>query len=474
MGGVAVFGIAALSLWMGLNRPDLANVQTWEAKDSLDLVRIALVVTGGLGGVVALVVAYRKQRVAEDANRREEEASRRDEAKLYNERFIAASQLIGHDSAMVRMTGIQAMAGLADDWLAGRQTCINVLCSYLRMPYDHIPGDHDLVRGEREVRLIIIGIISEHLRRDSADSKSWRGYDLDFSGAVFDGGDFSGAHFEGVTSFHGALFVRSEVSFVGATFSHGTTSFIEAEFSGSRVRFEDSSFVSGGVYFGRATLSKGRVSFSGAKFNGAAVGFSGFLLSGGTLSFGSAKFTAGPITLSGVRLEAGELTFWESKFMGAMVSLSGARFAGANVSFVGAEVSDGVINFSMAGLTNGVIRFGHTAFLGGEVKFSEMRFNGGEMVFSDARFDSSSLSFDRAVFQGSTVTFTDTEFTGGGIVDLSRAVVRKCPPVFDSWIEPPRGLIMPPPMKDFAGTETPPVFAEQVSEAIAAADASES
>ena len=33
------------------------------------------------------------------------------------------------------------MAGLADDWGQNRQTCVEVLCGYLRMPYEPDPGD---------------------------------------------------------------------------------------------------------------------------------------------------------------------------------------------------------------------------------------------------------------------------------------------------------------------------------------------
>ena len=35
--------------------------------------------------------------------------------------------------------GIHAMAGLADDWEENRQTCIDVICAYLRMPYASEP-----------------------------------------------------------------------------------------------------------------------------------------------------------------------------------------------------------------------------------------------------------------------------------------------------------------------------------------------
>jgi hypothetical protein len=33
------------------------------------------------------------------------------------------------------------MAGLADDWPENRQTCIDVLCAYLRLPYEPDPGN---------------------------------------------------------------------------------------------------------------------------------------------------------------------------------------------------------------------------------------------------------------------------------------------------------------------------------------------
>ena len=33
------------------------------------------------------------------------------------------------------------MAGLADDWPENRQTCVDVLCAYLRMPYEPDPGE---------------------------------------------------------------------------------------------------------------------------------------------------------------------------------------------------------------------------------------------------------------------------------------------------------------------------------------------
>ena len=61
------------------------------------------------------------------------------------------------------------MAGLADDWPENRQTCVDVLCTYLRLPYDPDPGDdaapaeRAAYRANREVRHTIIRVIIAHL-----------------------------------------------------------------------------------------------------------------------------------------------------------------------------------------------------------------------------------------------------------------------------------------------------------------------
>src|SRR5215831_13951339 len=63
-------------------------------------------------------------------------------ARTLNERFATAAEQLGSDKPAIRLAGVHAMAGLADDWEANRQTCIDVLCAYLRMPYEPDPGDN--------------------------------------------------------------------------------------------------------------------------------------------------------------------------------------------------------------------------------------------------------------------------------------------------------------------------------------------
>jgi hypothetical protein len=55
--------------------------------------------------------------------------------RTLNERSATAAGQLGDDKPpAVRLAGEYAMAGLADDWLQNHQTCIDVLCAYLRLP----------------------------------------------------------------------------------------------------------------------------------------------------------------------------------------------------------------------------------------------------------------------------------------------------------------------------------------------------
>jgi hypothetical protein len=125
---------------------------------------------------------------------------------------------------------VYAVAGLADAWKKNRQTCVNVLCAYLRMPYQPDPG-HEApekkrlaFEANREVRHTIIRVIADHLQDGAA--ASWQGLNFDFTGVVFDGGSFTGAEFSsGEVYFRGAKFSGSTVYFAGAGFYGGEVDF---------------------------------------------------------------------------------------------------------------------------------------------------------------------------------------------------------------------------------------------------------
>lgn len=175
-----------------------------------------------IGAVLAGIYAYRKQLLAEgDAHR--------SEASQLAEPYTAAAEQFGHDQAAVRLAGVYALARLADDWEEQRQVCIDVLCAYLRMPYQPDPTRAGHKEGEREVRHTIIRTIGDHLQQPDAPA-SWCANSFDFTGAAFDGGNFSGSHFIGNVTFYQAAFSGGVVVFHNATFG-GDINFIATKFA---------------------------------------------------------------------------------------------------------------------------------------------------------------------------------------------------------------------------------------------------
>ena len=80
-----------------------------------------------------------------------------------------------------------------------RQTCVDVR-AYLRLPYDPDRAttptrSNGPLTGRTGRRHTIIRLISAHLRPGAA--VSWQGLNFDFTGVVFDGGDFTAARFSG-------------------------------------------------------------------------------------------------------------------------------------------------------------------------------------------------------------------------------------------------------------------------------------
>ncbi|MEV0315549.1 pentapeptide repeat-containing protein [Nonomuraea fuscirosea] len=295
VGGLALLGV------QGLKPQALVSATTL-----FNLLKIAFAVVAGLGGLVALVVAYRRQKVAEAAQlvseRGEDRAHRaeqREATKLHNDRFATAAGQLGHDSPAVRLAGVHALAGLADDAPTRelRQMCIDVLCAYLRIPYTPQPhddaseADRLAFAGLREVRHTIIRLITVHLRKDA--TVSWQGHDLDFTGVVFDGGSFASAIFSGGTvSFANTTFgdrdADSDVYFMGATFS------------GGEIYFNSATFSNGQVYFASATFSGGKVDFTGATFSGGKVDFTNTAFFGGKIDMRHPRVWSTPPTGLGV------------------------------------------------------------------------------------------------------------------------------------------------------------------------------
>jgi hypothetical protein len=310
---VAVAGLAGLAwlAWVLLGVAGYRHHGAPELKDTVSVLQLVFATVAGAGALVALIVAYRRQKITEAD-------SAHDRTRVFNERFTAIAAQLGDAQPAVRLAGVHAMAGLADDWKQNRQTCVDVLCAYLRLPYDPDPGDQadqaerTAYQASREVRHTVIRVISAHLRPGA--TVSWQGLNFDFTGVVFDGGDFGGAVFSG-----------GEVGFNYARFSGGRVDFGNARFSGGAVSFGNAVFSGGAVDFGNAAFSGGAVSFRYAAFSGGAVDFGNAVFFGGIVDFGGAVFSDGEVSFGNARFPSGAVSFARAVFSGGTVDFSHAR-----------------------------------------------------------------------------------------------------------------------------------------------------
>ena len=290
-----------------------------------------------------------------------------------NARFATAAEQLGFDKpAAVRIAGIYAMAGLADDWEDNRQTCIDVLCGYLRMPYAADPGDGEARLGfmaDREVRHTAIRVITDHFR-DGA-KVSWRGKDLNFIGAAFDGGDFSQARFSaGMINFSGAMFNSGTFDFRDTKFSGSTVDFRHTAFDGSTVDFREAEFSGGTIYFMDSAFNGGMVNFGEARFSGSMVDFTHSAFNGGTIDFRKAEFSSGTLDLRSSLFNGGTVNFGEARFSGGEVNFGGSAFNGSIIDLNKAKFSKGTVDFRNSKLNGGSVDFTAAEFTGGTVDFS--------------------------------------------------------------------------------------------------------
>jgi uncharacterized membrane protein YidH (DUF202 family) len=129
----------------------------------LEAIRTVGTIVVGTGGAAALLLAARRQRSAEIAlnqkdrdqadvarthalQERVAEQTRQHqervaaatepdaEARRITDLYTKAAEQLGSDKAPVRLAGLYALERLGQDHVEQRQTIVNVLCAYLRMP----------------------------------------------------------------------------------------------------------------------------------------------------------------------------------------------------------------------------------------------------------------------------------------------------------------------------------------------------
>ncbi|WP_241773902.1 pentapeptide repeat-containing protein [Micromonospora haikouensis] len=375
--GVALVAVAtwAAVAWLQGSVPAVGD-EVQRAQLRVESIRTGLTIGGAVAAAFALLLAFRRQQLAE----RSQQATEYDAGeKRVTDLYVKAADQLGSDKAPVRLAGLYALERLAQDNPLHRKSIAEVICAYLRMPYIPPPiqpaptnqarantdrislapadareeDDETAVdpREERQVRLAAQRILARHLHpttQGGGTNPSYWGPNLaldlteatlinvDFAHCHLHNARFNKATFSGDTSFGGTTFSGS-ARFIGATFG-GDAWFRGATFSGSAM-FLEATF-HGAATFPKATFNGSSV-FRRAKFCGAA-GFHEAMF-GSVAEFGEATFSRaarfgeasfsraarfGRATFSGV---AGfeNATFSGSRdFEGA--NLGGVRYDGPN------------------------------------------------------------------------------------------------------------------------------------------------
>ncbi|MEU6741365.1 pentapeptide repeat-containing protein [Streptosporangium sandarakinum] len=322
VGGV-VGGVAWLLLGAGWS--------VAEATARQGAIQTALAAGAGVGAAVTLMLAFRRQRHQEHAAHVTAYLAERNAAlaernaalaeqvaddtkhdateRRVTDLYTKAAEQLGHDKAAVRLAGLYALERLAQDNPGHRQTIVNVICAYLRMPYippdpasspdpgrdrrealraarrryqaaragiplpaEPAPQQDDRDReGELQVRLTAQRILTVHLRDDRpADQRStlpaaptfWERMGLDLTGATLI--DFH------LTSGHITEAIFNKATFIGFTWFDRTVFTEVALFAGATfaegVRFTKATF-NRNAWFAEATFN-GDAEFAGATFTG--------------------------------------------------------------------------------------------------------------------------------------------------------------------------------------------------------------
>jgi hypothetical protein len=308
-GGVVVFAVFArrgdgqpwrLAATMLLALGVLAVVTGWvltgENPSKADALRTGGLAAASVVGLYALWLNDRRRRVEENRHEIERglyvlqsDRAELDRERADDERFARAVEMLGHDADQVRVGALHALAGLARSRPDYTQTVLDVMCAYLRRPFDH--PEYRKARGEdyladpeadreRQVRFTAQRVIAALIPLVGTENAPH--YDLDLHGATleyfnlydrvvgqvriresrlyeaisfrnceFHGGVwFTSGHSYGRLYLDGSVFhdrswfsrftARQVVDFHGATF-HGDSKFADSTWEGP-VSFKDATF----------------------------------------------------------------------------------------------------------------------------------------------------------------------------------------------------------------------------------------
>ena len=252
--------------------------------------QLLIYATGGVLGVITIGETHRKNTLEKTKN--EQDHIRQVHAERRS-RYTTAIEQLSSDKASIRLGGVYALIGLANEWLADNsltkeeqykegQIIINNLCAYIRSPFslaerhkeltlnytkyqknyqnnsqtlqsrEEFAEDKALFQKEGEIRQAITDAIHTHLQGEGARGGLWSHFDYDFSNAIF----FYNFNLDNTT-------FKKSVFFKGTTFTKSVT-FNDTEFS-NHVTFKEANFI-GQVFFNKGSTFPKGVSFEDATF----------------------------------------------------------------------------------------------------------------------------------------------------------------------------------------------------------------
>ncbi|EFC86842.1 hypothetical protein [Parafrankia sp. EUN1f] len=408
--GIIVTGAVGYFGWTFLERLDSNN--NVDSTEALELAKFALTVTAGLGAVIALVVAYRRQRVDEAAHHLSAMAGHRDQIRLLSERFSTASTLLGNqEAAATRLAGVYAMATLADEWEDQRQSCVDVLCAYLRLPYSLT----DLDRAERQVRFAVYSVIRSHLSPESPIS--WRNLSFDLSDANLCDGSLAGIEItEGSLSLANSIVSKPGFSLDGAEFRNATVDLSGLRVESGKLSFTGTIFIDSIVNaYASSVLSDGVIDFGNANiFGRSALKFEKMSLNGGWLNFDRTSI----LWDRTARMPPHEssISFKDSKFDGGLCTFRNMEVESSRIG-IHSDRRPSPIDFSSTRSTNSIVSFSKATLPDGRINLGSMRIDGGKLSFERMRVGDGLIDLSGAVLSDGWISFDDAKFSTSGDAD---------------------------------------------------------
>lgn len=335
---------------------------------SAQSIQSAALVSALSGGAVTIWLSNRRRRHDEATLEQGREELGLNRQRAEEERFTAAIELLGHEDSSVRVGALHVLHGLATTAPPRRQTVVDVMSAYLRLPFSHYSWDP--TRGtpypieasaddrEREVRRTALRLIVELVSRRHARSTTILLVDL--TGANLDELDLQqavlklqapGARFHGEVNLRDAFIHAAnlrESTFFGSVDASdavfiGPADFTECHFH-KRGTFNSSRFVQP-VLLARAVFID-RAFFQDAVFSStldasravfeqyASFGDSTF---GGHADFEKSEFRS-KVRFAGVTFEHTpnftESTFSDDASFAGSTFESGARFTSSSFSAI--------------------------------------------------------------------------------------------------------------------------------------------